>query len=161
MPRNTGIDVLKLVVCCTIVWLTGCTTGSVLTRPGEPGPAPAQPVLQQPALQHNGSIYMSSVPRPLFEDIKARQVGDLLTVILDEQTDASKSAAAPASQRIPVRISVRRPHRPTRCSRPRLPMRRSPIAARAPRRTPMPWAGWRGSSSRHSGLFNGIPGQTR
>ncbi|MGB5475159.1 MAG: flagellar basal body L-ring protein FlgH [Gammaproteobacteria bacterium] len=93
MPRNTGFDVLKLLACCTIVWLTGCTTGSVLTRPGEPGFAPAQPVLQQPAMQHNGSIYMSSVPRPLFEDIKARQVGDLLTVILDEQTDASKSAS--------------------------------------------------------------------
>jgi flagellar L-ring protein precursor FlgH len=76
-----------------MLWLAGCTTGSVLTRPGEPEFAAAQPVMPQPAMQHNGSIYMSSVPRPLFEDIKARQVGDLLTVILDEKTDASKSAS--------------------------------------------------------------------
>ena len=83
---------LKLVVCCSLMWLAGCTSSTMLTRPGEPDFAPAQPVMPQPVMQHNGSIYMSSVPRPLFEDIKARQVGDLLTVILDEQTDASKSA---------------------------------------------------------------------
>jgi flagellar L-ring protein precursor FlgH len=82
-----------MVVCCSILWLAGCTTGSVLTRPGEPEFAPVLPMPSQPAMQHNGSIYMSSAPRPLFEDIKARQVGDLLTVILDEQTDASKSAS--------------------------------------------------------------------
>lgn len=85
--RNPGIAGCLLL-------LAGCTTGSVLTRPGEAEFAPALPMVQQPVLQqHNGSIYMSSVPRPLFEDIKARQVGDLLTVILAEQTDASKSAS--------------------------------------------------------------------
>lgn len=93
MSRNIGTEVLKLVVSCTIVWLTGCTTGSVLTRPGEAEFAPVQPLMPQPALQNNGSIYMSGVARPLFEDIVARQVGDLLTVILDERTDASKTAS--------------------------------------------------------------------
>jgi flagellar L-ring protein FlgH len=93
MPRSIETEVFKLVVCCCMLWLAGCTTGSVLTRPGEPEFAPALPVAQQPAMQHNGSIYMSGVPRPLFEDIKARRVGDLLTVILDEKTDASKSAS--------------------------------------------------------------------
>ena len=82
MSRNIGTEVLKLVVSCTIVWLTGCTTGSVLTRPGEAEFAPVQPLMPQPALQNNGSIYMSGVARPLFKDIVARQVGDLLTVIL-------------------------------------------------------------------------------
>jgi len=93
MVRSIETAVLRLAVCCCILWQTGCSTGSVLTRPGEPEFAPVRPAMQQPAVQHNGSIYMSSVPRPLFEDIKARQVGDLLTVILDEQTDASKSAS--------------------------------------------------------------------
>jgi flagellar L-ring protein precursor FlgH len=93
MWRDIETGLLRLGVCVCLLWLAGCTTGSVLTRPGEPEFAPARPLARQPVPQHNGSIYMSSVPRPLFEDIKARQVGDLLTVILDEQTDASKSAS--------------------------------------------------------------------
>jgi flagellar L-ring protein precursor FlgH len=93
MASNTVIGLSRLALCGCLLWLAGCTTGSVLTRPGEPEFAPARPVAQQPLVQHSGSIYMSSAPRPLFEDIKARQVGDLLTVILDEQTDASKSAS--------------------------------------------------------------------
>ncbi|MEZ5542594.1 MAG: flagellar basal body L-ring protein FlgH [Pseudomonadota bacterium] len=84
----------RLLAVFALMWLAGCTTGSVLTRQGEPEYAPVPPVVQQPLLhEHNGSIYMSSVSRPLFEDIKARHVGDLLTVVLDEQTDASKTAS--------------------------------------------------------------------
>lgn len=93
MSRNNTYTYPGLLLGCALLWLTGCSSGSVLTRQGEPEFAPAHPVVQAPPVQHNGSIYMSSVPRPLFEDIKARQVGDLLTVLLDEQTDASKSAS--------------------------------------------------------------------
>jgi len=106
MSRKPGTEVPKVVLCCCILWLAGCTTGSVLTRPGEPEFAPAVPLVRQPAEPHNGSIYMSSVPRPLFEDIKARQVGDLLTVILDEQTDASKSATTGITKQNTTDISA-------------------------------------------------------
>ena len=106
MLPDTGTGVPRLALCCCILWLTGCTTGSVLTRPGEPEFAPALPVVPQPATLHNGSIYMSSAPRPLFEDIKARQVGDLLTVILDEQTDASKSASTGITKQNTTDISA-------------------------------------------------------
>lgn len=40
----------------------------------------------------NGAIFNADSSRPLFEDIKARYVGDILTVVLIEKTDAKKSA---------------------------------------------------------------------
>ena len=40
----------------------------------------------------NGSIFDADSSRPLFEDIKARYVGDILTIVLVEKTDAKKSA---------------------------------------------------------------------
>lgn len=46
----------------------------------------------------NGSIYHASTNRFLFEDIKARRVGDTITVILEEATNASKSASTNASK---------------------------------------------------------------
>ena len=46
-----------------------------------------------PAKVDNGSIYQNSYNNPLFEDIKAKRVGDIVTIVLNEQTDASKSAS--------------------------------------------------------------------
>lgn len=76
-----------------IVLATGCSTPSVMTRRGEAEFAPAAPPQAAPIMPQDGAIYMASYSKPLFEDIKARNVGDLLTVILSEQTDASKSAS--------------------------------------------------------------------
>lgn len=41
---------------------------------------------------NNGAIFQPAQSRGLFEDYKARQVGDLLNVLLVERTNASKSA---------------------------------------------------------------------
>src|SRR5690606_17363034 len=42
--------------------------------------------------QANGGIYHASGDMRLFEDIKARQVGDILTIMLVESTSGSKSS---------------------------------------------------------------------
>lgn len=71
--------------------LVGATT---TTRPG--------PVDQQPA--NPGSIFpvaqvaMTGVYRPLFEDRRARAVGDTLIVLLNETTSASKNSGASAKK---------------------------------------------------------------
>jgi flagellar L-ring protein precursor FlgH len=44
-------------------------------------------------LTPTGSIYHASTNRFLFEDYRARRVGDILTVILEEKTDADKKAS--------------------------------------------------------------------
>lgn len=93
MLRRIEIAPFMFIVCLCILMLSGCSRTSIITRPGQPEYAPAAPVAMPPSANNTGSIYMAGHARPWFEDIKARQVGDLLTVILDEQTDASKQAS--------------------------------------------------------------------
>ena len=45
------------------------------------------------ALSPTGSIYQSANSHGLYTDIKAHKVGDIITIKLQEQTSASKSAA--------------------------------------------------------------------
>lgn len=56
---------------------------------------PPQPVLP-PAT--SGAIYQPARGLSLFEDVKARRVGDTLTIRLAEKTQASKSASSDASK---------------------------------------------------------------
>jgi flagellar L-ring protein FlgH len=44
------------------------------------------------AIYHAGTVY-----RPLFEDVRARQVGDVITIVLNENTAASKNADTSAA----------------------------------------------------------------
>jgi len=50
-----------------------------------------QPTAHQAA---NGSIYHNSAFRPVFEDLRARHIGDVITVILSERTAAGRSDAS-------------------------------------------------------------------
>ncbi|MFQ5643473.1 MAG: flagellar basal body L-ring protein FlgH [Thiogranum sp.] len=45
-----------------------------------------------------GSIYQAARDVRLFEDVKARRIGDVLTVVLQERTSASKSAKTSADK---------------------------------------------------------------
>jgi len=72
-------------------WVGGCQT--VPTR--DPAFAPAPPMVQAPLPNRNGSIYPGSsdvavAEVDFFSDIRPRRVGDSLTVVLLERTDASK-----------------------------------------------------------------------
>jgi flagellar L-ring protein FlgH len=58
-----------------------------------------QPMTALPANAHvqkemNGAIFQSSSYRPLFEDNRARLIGDVLTVSISEKTSAGKAAAS-------------------------------------------------------------------
>lgn len=69
--------------------LGGCATP---TR-GDPEYAPVMPQAVTPTdATTAGSLYQASYGMSLFEDPKARRVGDILTVVLSERTQASKSA---------------------------------------------------------------------
>ena len=63
-----------------------------MTPKDEIGYAPTrpQPEMSPPATQ--GAIFQSGQEISLFEDTKARRVGDIITVVLVEQTTASKKA---------------------------------------------------------------------
>ena len=76
-------------LCCllTVLLMTGCAT----PKRGDPEFAPAMPQQVQAPAQYN-AIYQPGPSLLLFEDIKARRIGDMITVVLQEQTDAEKSA---------------------------------------------------------------------
>lgn len=46
----------------------------------------------------NGAIFQAASYRPLFEDVKARMVGDVLTIAISENTSATKAAGASGSK---------------------------------------------------------------
>lgn len=58
----------------------------------DPAYAPVQPAVAPQAKPDNGAIFQAGTNRALFEDTKARHIGDILTVVLTENTNASKSA---------------------------------------------------------------------
>lgn len=92
--RATALALLLLVL------LPGCQSQSV--RPAAAPEAQASAVL--PAAPATGSIFQSGSEIRLFEDRKARRVGDVLTVQLVERTDASKSASTSVSKDAEVTI---------------------------------------------------------
>jgi len=70
--------------------LSGCAGVAPRDRASFEPPAPSAMPDYRPV---DGSIYSRASARPLFEDLKARNVGDLLTIVLVESTNASKSAS--------------------------------------------------------------------
>lgn len=75
--------------------LPGCTSVTG-TRPG--GYPPAPPPQPAGTASSNGSLYQASNSLALFNDVKARRVGDTITVLLNERMQASKSASTDASK---------------------------------------------------------------
>jgi flagellar L-ring protein precursor FlgH len=73
---------------------SACTTQSVQR------PAPAYYARQAPppAPRTDGAIYAAGSGLELFSDVKARRIGDLLTIQLVENTSASKSAKTTAKK---------------------------------------------------------------
>ena len=57
----------------------------------KPEPVVAR-VLPPPTPRTEGAIYQAGQQMELFADLKARRVGDVLTIVLNESTNASKNA---------------------------------------------------------------------
>jgi flagellar L-ring protein FlgH len=58
----------------------------------DPAFAPVEPADLRPPAQSNGAIYQPGYDMRLFEDNKSMRVGDILTIRLQEQTQAKKKA---------------------------------------------------------------------
>jgi len=82
--------------------LSGCSS---LPQRDDGNWAATLPPPPVPADQSNGSIYQAGRDVALFEDVKARRVGDLLTVRLVEQTDASKTSNTSTTKTTDVEIA--------------------------------------------------------
>lgn len=76
--------------------LGGCAQ---LPRPSVVGEQEKVDLTPLPPVQPDGSIFQANRGyRPLFEDRRPSRVGDVLTIVLDEQVSASKSSQSSASR---------------------------------------------------------------
>jgi flagellar L-ring protein FlgH len=92
ISRNTNRFVGLSVFMAMSMLTSGCATIEG-PKPGDNESfSPVQPVVPASQQQYNGAIYQKGTGMSLFTDNKARQVGDVLTVVLTERTNASKSA---------------------------------------------------------------------
>lgn len=78
----------QLLVLLALHALVGCAT----TPPPKDGYRPTLPRTYISEESKDGSIYQAARDVRLFEDVKARRIGDIITVVLQESTSASKSA---------------------------------------------------------------------
>jgi flagellar L-ring protein precursor FlgH len=85
-PHAAAVCCVFLAVACLL--LAGCD--SVPTR--DPDFSAVRPVPPPPPDPTEGAIFQPGYELVLFEDVRARRVGDILTVILEEETEAFKEA---------------------------------------------------------------------
>ena len=74
-----------------VLALSGCATGPK-PQPGDPYYAPTVSAQVKQPTQTNGSLYQASQSMTLFTDTKARNIGDIITIVLNERTASSKSS---------------------------------------------------------------------
>ena len=82
---------MKPILILALLALAGCSaTPSTIVQK----PTTARPLYTEPAVAHNGAIYQAEHYRPLFEDRRARHIGDILIIAITEKTSAVKAGAS-------------------------------------------------------------------
>ncbi len=99
----SGARTIGLISLASMVLASGCALRMEPMGGGNFTPAP--PPMVAPPSYSEGSIYSANHSLSLFEDLRARRVGDVLTVLLNERTDATKSANTATSKESNVGIS--------------------------------------------------------
>jgi flagellar L-ring protein precursor FlgH len=88
-------SITRLALAFAALALSGCVTQQPIRRADH---RPVLPVAMAPDAPVTGGLYHASTGAELFSDVKARRVGDVITVILREKTQASKSASTSTSK---------------------------------------------------------------
>ena len=84
--------------------IVGCsTTHQALS---DPDYSPVRPMSVEPLPVSDGAIYKTGFGVALFEDTKAHRIGDIITVILQEKTNSSKTASTTTAKEADVSISA-------------------------------------------------------
>lgn len=96
-----------LIAMLSMSLLFGCAAVDQMSKPKhDPSFAPAEPIAYQTPTQNTGSIYQAGYDMRLFEDIRARRIGDILLINLVEQTDASKESDTAITKDTSASVSV-------------------------------------------------------
>ncbi len=99
--RLSKLDVRSGLALCLAVLATGCAQfphRDVVKGPTTAEPLPPQEVMPEQTRTATGSIFRTATTKPLFEDRRPNQVGDILTVVINEDLNASKSKNTSANR---------------------------------------------------------------
>ncbi|HEX8407003.1 MAG TPA: flagellar basal body L-ring protein FlgH [Duganella sp.] len=90
------------------VTLGGCMTTptSIVNQPMSARPLNSEQLAAKPS---NGAIYQGAAFRPIFEDRRARQVGDVLTLVITERTTANKAGTSSGNKSGEVSVALPKP----------------------------------------------------
>lgn len=94
---------MKRLAWLLLLMMAGCTT---VPPTNIHQPMTARPPLRNEALAANGSIWQAGQSRPLFEDRRARYVGDTITVRIVENTNATTKSSNQVAKTGSVAASV-------------------------------------------------------
>ncbi len=94
---------MKQLLVLGMLALAGCsaTPTSIVQRPTS-----SRPAMADLAPASNGAIYQSASYRPMFEDRRARHIGDTLTIAIVEKTAAVKAGASSGNKSGSVSFST-------------------------------------------------------
>jgi flagellar L-ring protein precursor FlgH len=104
MSRNHKshfVTALAVLFCGAV--LAGCSTSPA--RQISDGFEASRPTRYTAPPPQNGAIFQAGYEVSLYEDMRARRVGDILTIILTERTNASKQAATSTAKDSSVNIA--------------------------------------------------------
>ena len=89
--------ILGLFLSVTI--MAGCaSTNQPPVQANDPSFAPVVPDYPREKIVEDGSLFRSYMANSLYSDMTARRVGDIITITLSENTNASKSAGTSTSK---------------------------------------------------------------
>lgn len=97
---------IKALVCLLALALAGCTAMSrPRIEPGDPDFAPVPARALEPRDINSGSIFQASRSYNPYGDQVGLNVGDILTIVLEERTQSSKSAASSIAKDQEIKIA--------------------------------------------------------
>ncbi len=95
--------IMRLILVVAFASLAACavTPETIIQQPmtARPKPVPVN-------ASNNGAIFQQAAYRPLFEDRRARLVGDTITIVINEKTSAGKQSGSSASKTSSVDYSL-------------------------------------------------------
>ncbi|MFD2168122.1 flagellar basal body L-ring protein FlgH [Thalassotalea euphylliae] len=89
-----------LVSLLIILLLAGCASNNEMTKilPDDPDFAPILPEEEEESVVPTGSLFKTNYVNNIYSDSKAHRVGDIISVILSESTQAQKNAKTELSK---------------------------------------------------------------
>jgi flagellar L-ring protein precursor FlgH len=95
---------IAIVSMCLLFTACAVTPDTIIKKP-----TTATPTQATPTMAKKGAIFNVASYRPLFEDRRARMIGDILTITITENTSVTKSGSTSGSKKANVNATVTKP----------------------------------------------------